>query len=67
MEVTPIDVRDVGEMERAIAELAREQNSGLIVLATALALVNRGAIIALAAGHRLPAVTPSADASPTAA
>src|SRR5262249_1612696 len=32
MEVTPIDVRTVGEMERAIAEFARWPNSGLIVL-----------------------------------
>jgi putative ABC transport system substrate-binding protein len=56
MEVTPIDVRTVGEIERAIAEFARESNSGLIVLGSALANINRGAIIALAAQHRLPAV-----------
>ena len=30
MEVTPIDVRNVGEMERDIAEFARKSNSGLI-------------------------------------
>jgi putative ABC transport system substrate-binding protein len=56
MEVTPIDVRNVGEMERAIAEFARESNSGLIVLGGFLAGINRGAIVALAAQHRLPAV-----------
>ena len=56
MEVTPIDVRTVGEIERAIAEFARESNSGLIVLGTTLANINRDAIIALAAQHRLPAV-----------
>jgi putative ABC transport system substrate-binding protein len=56
MEITPIDVRDVGEMERAIAEFARAPNGGLIVLAGFLANINRGAIIALAAQHRLPAV-----------
>ena len=56
MEVTPIDVRTVGEIERAIAEFARESNSGLIVLGSVLANINRGAIIALAAQHRLPAV-----------
>jgi putative ABC transport system substrate-binding protein len=56
MEITPIDVRTVGEMERAIAEFARESNSGLIVLGTTLANINRDAIIALAAQHRLPAV-----------
>jgi len=59
MEVTPIDVRTVGEMERAIAEFARESNSGLIVLASFLAGINRDVIIALAAQHRLPAVYPS--------
>jgi putative ABC transport system substrate-binding protein len=58
VEVTPIDVRNVGEMERAIPEFAREPNSGLIVLASFLAFINRGAIIALAAAHRLPAVYP---------
>jgi putative ABC transport system substrate-binding protein len=59
MEVTPIDVRNVGEMENGIAEFARESNSGLIVLASFLGGVNRRAIIALAAQYRLPAVYPS--------
>jgi putative tryptophan/tyrosine transport system substrate-binding protein len=58
VEVTPIDVRNVGEMERAIPEFAREPNSGLIVPGSYLAIVNRGAIFALAAQHRLPAVYP---------
>ncbi len=58
VEVTPIDVRNVGEMERAIAEFAHGSNSGLIVLDSFLANINRGAIIALAAQHRLPAVYP---------
>jgi putative ABC transport system substrate-binding protein len=56
IEVTPIDVRDVGEMESGIAEFARAPNSGLIVLSGFLAGINQGAIIALAAQHRLPAV-----------
>jgi putative ABC transport system substrate-binding protein len=58
MEVTPIDVRNVGEMEVAIAEFARAPNSGLILLSGFFAGINRGAIIALAAQHRLPAVYP---------
>ena len=41
------------------AEFARESNSGLIVLASFLAGINRDVIIALAAQHRLPAVYPS--------
>src|SRR5262249_10872645 len=57
MEVTPIDVRNVGEMERAIAEFARELNSGLILLSGFLAGINRGAIIALAAQPGLPEVS----------
>jgi putative ABC transport system substrate-binding protein len=58
MEVSAIDVRNVGEMERAIADFAREPNSGLIVLASFFADINRGAIIALAAQHRLPTIYP---------
>jgi putative tryptophan/tyrosine transport system substrate-binding protein len=57
MEVTPIDVRNVGEMERDIAEFARKSNSGLIVTASfRTGQIHRRAIVALAAQHRLPAV-----------
>ena len=59
MEVTPIDVRNVGEMEGALADFARVSNSGLITLGSFLATLNRRAIIALAAKHRLPAVYPT--------
>jgi putative ABC transport system substrate-binding protein len=56
METTPIDVRDVGEIERAIADFAHRPNSGLVVTPSPAAIVNRKPIIALAAQHRLPAV-----------
>jgi putative ABC transport system substrate-binding protein len=56
VEVSPVDVRDAGEIERAIAAFARSPNGGMIVTASALAAVHRGLIIALAARHRLPAV-----------
>jgi ABC-type uncharacterized transport system substrate-binding protein len=56
METTPIDVRDAGEIERAIADFARSPNSGLVVTPSPAAIVNRKPIIALAAQHRLPAV-----------
>jgi putative ABC transport system substrate-binding protein len=59
VELTPIDVRDVGDMERAITAFARRPNGGLIVTATALAQMNRSVIIALAARHRLPAIYPA--------
>jgi putative ABC transport system substrate-binding protein len=56
METTPVDVRDAGEIERAIADFARSPNSGLVVTPSPAAIVNRKPIIALAAQHRLPAV-----------
>jgi putative ABC transport system substrate-binding protein len=57
MEVTPIDVRNVGEMEGDIAEFARKSNSGLIVTSSFwTGDINRRAIVSLAAQHRLPAV-----------
>ena len=37
VEVSPVDVRDAGEIERAIAAFARVPNGGLIVTASALA------------------------------
>jgi putative ABC transport system substrate-binding protein len=55
VETTPIDVRDAGEIERAIVDFARTPNSGLVVPSPA-AVVNRRLIITLAAQHRLPAV-----------
>jgi putative tryptophan/tyrosine transport system substrate-binding protein len=54
--LSPVDVRDAGEIERAVAAFARSSNGGLIVTASALATRHRDLIIALAARHRLPAV-----------
>ena len=56
VEVSPIDVRDAAEIERAITAFARSSNGGLIVTASALSVVHRDLIITLAARHRLPAV-----------
>jgi ABC-type uncharacterized transport system substrate-binding protein len=56
VEVTPLNVRDAGEIERNITAFARSSNGGLIVAGTALATVQRNLIIELAARHRLPAV-----------
>jgi putative ABC transport system substrate-binding protein len=58
VEVSPIDVRKAGEIERAVAAFARGSNDGLIVVPAALAIVHRELIITLAARHRLPAVYP---------
>jgi ABC-type uncharacterized transport system substrate-binding protein len=56
VEVSPLNVRDAGEIERAVVAFARSSDGGLIVTASALSVVHRDLIIALAARHRLPAV-----------
>ena len=56
VEVTPVNVRDPGEMERAVSQFARSGNGGLIVTASALAFTHRDLLVALAAQHKLPAV-----------
>jgi putative ABC transport system substrate-binding protein len=58
VELSPLDVRDTGAIERALAAFARFSNGGLIVTASASALVHRELITTLAARHRLPAVYP---------
>ena len=56
VEVSPVNVRDAGEIERGIVAFARSGNGGLIVTASALAAVHRDLIVTLAARHKLPAV-----------
>ena len=56
VEVSAVNVRDPGEIERAVAAFARNPNSGLIVTSSGLAARHRELIIALAARHKLPAV-----------
>jgi putative ABC transport system substrate-binding protein len=56
MEVSPINVRNAGEIERAVAAFARSPNGGLIVTGSTSAAVHRDLIITLAARHKLPAV-----------
>jgi putative ABC transport system substrate-binding protein len=58
MDVRPVDVRNAGEVERAITAFAQIPNGGLIVVNTQFAFVHRELIIALAARHQLPAVYP---------
>jgi ABC-type uncharacterized transport system substrate-binding protein len=58
VEVNPVNVRDAGEIERAVAAFARAPNGGLIVTASPLAQRHRDLIVALAAGHKLPAIYP---------
>jgi len=56
IEVTPISLVDAGEMESALAAFARSPNGGLIATGSAMTVVRRDLIIALAARYRLPAV-----------
>jgi ABC-type uncharacterized transport system substrate-binding protein len=57
VEVTPVGLREAGDIERAVT-VAREAHAGLIVTLSPLATVNRELIITLAARHRVPAVYP---------
>jgi putative ABC transport system substrate-binding protein len=58
VELTSIDLRDAGEIERMVAAFARQQNGGLIVTTGAGGEAHRELIIKLAARHRLPAIYP---------
>src|SRR5262245_29357782 len=48
VEVSPINMHDAAKIERSIAEFARSSDGGLILTASALAVVHRKLIIALA-------------------
>src|SRR5262245_29458243 len=56
VEVHPINMRDAGEIERAVASFASSPNGGLIVPGSVPAVAHRGLIITLADRHKLPAV-----------
>jgi putative ABC transport system substrate-binding protein len=56
VDVSPINLRDAAEIERAVAAFAQTANGGLIVTTSALSVVHRDLIVALAAQHNLPAV-----------
>jgi putative ABC transport system substrate-binding protein len=56
VELSPVNVRDADEMDRAISAFARGSNGGLIVTPSAWAYAQRDAIVALVAQHKLPAV-----------
>jgi putative ABC transport system substrate-binding protein len=55
--VTAVDLR-AGDIERAVATFASQADGGLVVMPNRYTLANRGSIIVLAAGHRLPAIYP---------
>jgi putative ABC transport system substrate-binding protein len=58
VELSPIDLREDGEVERRIAAFARAPNGGLIVTVSSAATIRRDLIVTLATRYRLPAVYP---------
>jgi ABC-type uncharacterized transport system substrate-binding protein len=56
VELSPVNMSDAGEIERAVAAFARSPNGGMILAASTLAVIHRELIITLAARYRLPAV-----------
>jgi putative ABC transport system substrate-binding protein len=56
VDVIPVDLSNAAEIERELVALAQSGNGGLIVTASALAVVHRDLIVTLAAHHKLPAV-----------
>jgi ABC-type uncharacterized transport system substrate-binding protein len=55
-EITTTSVRNVTEIQAAIADAARQPNCGLIVLPDGLTLVHTELIVSLAEHHGLPAI-----------
>jgi putative ABC transport system substrate-binding protein len=58
VQLTRADVRNAADIERAINDFAQQPNGALVVAPTAVTILHRDLIIALAAQHRLPAVYP---------
>ena len=58
VEVSPVDTRAAGDIERGVAAFARSANGGLIVMPGATASANGALIVALAARYKLPAIYP---------
>jgi putative ABC transport system substrate-binding protein len=56
IEVSAINMHDAREIEQDIAKFASSPNGGLILTGSALSVVHRDLVIALAAQHKLPAV-----------
>ena len=58
VELSPINLRDASETERAVTAFAGSPNGGLIVIVSASSQIHRALIISLAARHQLPVVYP---------
>jgi putative tryptophan/tyrosine transport system substrate-binding protein len=53
-ETVPVNVRDAGEIERAVAAFAHRPNGGLVATSTGQTGAHRDLIVTLAAQHKLP-------------
>jgi putative tryptophan/tyrosine transport system substrate-binding protein len=58
LEVSPVNLSDAADIERAVTTFARAPNGGLVVTPGPAARLHRNLIITLAAQHRLAAVYP---------
>src|SRR5262249_33156739 len=56
VDVRPLNLRDIGKIERAVAAFAGDANGGLIVTGSSLAVAHLELIVTLAARYKLPAV-----------
>src|SRR5947209_1913636 len=56
VQVSPADIRDPGEIERAVEAVAPWGDGGLVVSASGVATAHSGFIVNLAARYKLPAV-----------
>jgi putative tryptophan/tyrosine transport system substrate-binding protein len=56
IDVSPINLRDAGEIERTISSFARSANGGIIVTGSALAVFHGNLLVSLAERYKLPAV-----------
>jgi putative tryptophan/tyrosine transport system substrate-binding protein len=58
LDVSPVNVGDAEEIERAVTTFARTPNGGLVVTPSPAVRLHRNLIVTLAARHRLAAVYP---------
>jgi putative ABC transport system substrate-binding protein len=56
IDVSPINLRDAPEIERAVTAFARSSNGGLIATGSALTVVHRDLLVTLATRYKLPTV-----------
>jgi putative ABC transport system substrate-binding protein len=58
VDIVPVGVESIADIEREVPESARVSNTGLIVMPDSLTLIHRKRIVALAERYRMPAIYP---------